>query len=110
MCKCECVCVCVFSLQSATMTKTNPGTPRPLRARGAVGRAGGIMKPFDTVQSTQKEKEHTRKGEDGRRGFSVPAEETFSVQLFSQRQHLAPLAQTQVGPEIPSAHRFFGEK
>lgn len=59
---------------------------------------GGIIEPFDTVKIKKK---------GGLAWLSVPAEETVSMQLFSQRQHLVEFAAKQE-VEVCSAH-WYGE-
>ncbi len=63
---------------------------------GAVGCAGGIMEPFDTVKIKKK---------GGLAWLSMPAEETVSMQLFSQRPHLVEFTAKQE-VEVSSAHWY----
>lgn len=77
--------------------KNKPWNSRlPHMPVGALGCAVGIMEPFDTVKIIKKE---------GLAWLSVPAEETVSMQLFSQSPHLVEFAAKQE-VEVSSAHWY----
>lgn len=59
----------------------------------ALGCVCGIMEPFDTVKIKKK---------GGLAWFSIPAEETGSMQLFLQRLHLVEYTATQAVEVSPA--------